>query len=291
MKRKLSPKIRNIILVVVLVIAALSYLYDEFTREPVAVDGEIVIHSIDVGQGDSTFIIAPDGNLLIDAGTNSSERDLIAYLDGLDVETIDYLILTHPHEDHIGGADAVLENYEVKNIIMTFFTSTSNAYDAVLDALKKNVYINVIECKAGAEYSIGDMKIKLLGPDPDELGDDCNNSSIITKVTYGESSLMFTGDAEYVVEARLVSRFADELDCDFFKLGHHGSSTSNSDVFMEAVTPYLAVISCGEDNSYGHPHREIISMLKNNNIEYYRTDRDGSVTFVCDGEKVYKKGE
>ena len=286
--KKLSPKVRNIIVIVLVVAAALSYVYDSYLREPVTVDGEIVIHSIDVGQGDSTLIMAPEGNLLIDAGTGSSERDLLAYLDGLGIETIDYFILTHPHEDHIGGADAVLENYEVKNIVMTFFTSTSNAYDAVLDALKKNVYINVIECEEGAEYYIGEMKMTLLGPNPDELGDDANNSSIITKVTYGESSLMFTGDAEYVVEARLVSRFRNELDCDFLKLGHHGSSTSSSDVFMDAVTPYLTVISCGEDNSYGHPHREILSMLQKRNIEYYRTDRDGDVVFVCDGEKVYK---
>lgn len=289
--KKISPKVRNIIVIVLVVAAALSYVYDNYLREPVTVDGEIVIHSIDVGQGDSTLIMAPEGNLLIDAGTSSSERALLAYLDGLGIETIDYFIPTHPHEDHIGGADAVLENYEVKNIVMTFFTSTSNAYDAVLDALKKNVYINVIECEEGAEYYIGEMKMTLLGPNPDELGDDANNSSIITKVTYGESSLMFTGDAEYVVEARLVSRFRNELDCDFLKLGHHGSSTSSSDVFMDAVTPYLTVISCGEDNSYGHPHREILSMLQKRNIEYYRTDRDGDVVFVCDGEKVYKKGE
>ncbi len=289
--KKISPKVRNIILAVALVIAALSYLYENCIRKPVTVDGEIVVHAIDVGQGDSTLIMAPEGNLLIDAGTNSSENCLLAYLDTQGIETIDYFILTHPHEDHIGGADAVFENYTVKNVIMTFFTSTSNAYDAVLDALKENVNTNVIECEAGAEYSVGEMTIKLLGPDPDDLGDDANNSSIITKITYGESSLMFTGDAEYGVEARLISRWGNELDCDFMKMGHHGSSTSNSDAFMDMVSPYMAVISCGEDNSYGHPHREIVAMLKEKNIEYYRTDKAGSVTFVCDGEKIYKTEE
>ncbi len=287
--KKLSPKVRNIIFVVVLVIAAASFVYENYIRQPVTVDGEIAVHAIDVGQGDSTLIVAPEGNLLIDAGTNSSESHLLAYLDMQGIETIDYFILTHPHEDHIGGADAVFENYEVKNVVLTFFPSTSNAYDAILDALKENVYTNVIECEAGAEYSLGEMKMKLLGPDPDDLGDDANNSSIITKITYGESSLLFTGDAEYEVEAMLISRWGNELDCDFFKLGHHGSSTSNSDAFMDVVSPYMALVSCGEDNSYGHPHREIVTMLKNRNIEYYRTDKDGSVIFVCDGERIYKK--
>lgn len=287
--RKLPPKVRNIIIALIVVVAVVSFVYENYIREPVTVEGTIEIHSIDVGQGDSTLIIAPEGNLLIDAGTNASETDLLTYLDFCGIDTIDYFILTHPHEDHIGGADAVFENYEVKNVVLTFFHSTSNAYDALLDALKKSVYTNVIECEAGAEYSIGEMKMKLLGPDPDSLGDDANNSSIITKITYGESSLLFTGDAEYAVEIALVSRWGQELDCDFLKMGHHGSSTSNSQVFVDAVSPYMSVISCGKDNSYGHPHREIIHMLENENIEYYRTDKDGSIVFVCDGKRVYKK--
>ena len=287
--KKLPPKVRNIIFAVVFIAAVASFVYENYIREPVTVEGEINIHAIDVGQGDSTLIVAPEGNLLIDAGTNSSETDLLAYLDYHGIDTIDYLILTHPHEDHIGGADAVIENCCVKNVIMTSFTVTGRTYDNLLDALEKSEETNVIECQAGAEYAVGEMKIKLLGPDPTELGDDANNSSIITKITYGESSLLFTGDAESSVEKHLIAQWGQELDCDFLKMGHHGSSTSNCDDFVDAVSPYMSVVSCGKDNSYGHPHREIVSMLKNKNIEYYRTDRDGSIVFVCDGEKISKK--
>ncbi len=287
--KKLPPKVRNIIFAVVLIAAVVSFVYENYIREPVIVEGEINIHAVDVGQGDSTLIVAPEGNLLIDAGTNSSEPDLLAYLDYHGIDTIDYLILTHPHEDHIGGADAVIENCTVKNVIMTSFAVTGRTYDNLFDALEESTDTSVIECWSGAEYAVGEMKIKLLGPDPTELGDDANNSSIITKITYGESSLLFTGDAESGVEKLLISRWGKELDCDFFKLGHHGSSTSNSDAFMDVVSPYMALVSCGEDNSYGHPHREIVAMLKNRNIEYYRTDKDGSIVFVCDGEKISKK--
>lgn len=286
---KLSPKIRNFIVIALVVLMAASYVYENYISQPETVDGEIRIHSIDVGQGDSTLVMAPGGNLLIDAGTNSSEDDLIAYLESVGVYEIEYFILTHPHEDHIGGADAVIGACKVKNVIMTEFTSSSRTYENVLDALEASTDTNVIECEAGAEYNIGEMKIRLLGPDPDDLGNDTNNSSIITKITYGRTSMLFTGDAEAAVESDLIEIWGGELDCDFMKLGHHGSTTSNTDGFMDIVTPYIASISCGVDNSYGHPHREILEMLGERNIEYYRTDEMGDIVFVCDGEKIYKK--
>ncbi len=286
---KLSPKIRNLIFAVLLVAMAVSYIYDNYIRRPETVDGEIQIHSVDVGQGDSTLIIAPEGNLLIDAGTNASEYDLTAYLDSLGIKEIEYFILTHPHEDHIGGADTVIDSYSVKNVIMTGYTAQGRTYSNLLDSLEESSETNVIECKVGEELSVGDLKIKLLGPIALPNDDNANNASIITKITYGETSMLFTGDAEASVEAELIERWGRELDCDFLKMGHHGSSTSNTDGFMDAVTPYIASVSCGADNSYGHPHREITKMLAERDIEYYRTDKHGSIVFVSDGREIRKK--
>lgn len=287
--RKLPQKIRNIIIAVLVVVAAVSYIYENFIRKPEKVEGEIVVYTLDVGQGDSTLIRTPSGNLLIDAGPNASETQLLAYLEEVGVESLDYLILTHPHEDHIGGADVVIENLQVENVIMTAFESASRTYEDLLFALEESTETDVIECLSGAEYSLGEMKIKLLGPDPGDVGEDANNSSIITKITYGEVSLMFTGDAEAEREAALIYRWGRELDCDFMKLGHHGSVTSNSGPFLDAVSPNIAVISCGEDNTYGHPHREILAELNERKIEYYRTDKEGTLIFVCDGKRIVRK--
>lgn len=251
-----------------------------------AASGVAEIHVIDVGQGDSILIKTSLGNVLIDAGTGDSEEELAAYLDSVGVKDFEYCIFTHPHEDHIGGADMIIEDYEVRNVIMSPASTNTVTFERLIDALERSD-ANVIEAVSGDKYQFGDLEIFILAPVATGSSRDINNSSVIARISFGNVRMMFTGDAEHTEEADVLDGYlAMTLDCDFLKMGHHGSSTSSSEAFMDAVSPSLAVICCGKDNSYGHPHGEIIDMLKERNIEYHRTDELGSIVYICDGKTI-----
>ncbi len=249
-------------------------------------DGEIVVHFIDVGQGDAELIMTSDGKtVLIDSGTPESRTVLTGYLKEQGVKKIDYFVLTHPHADHIGGAAAVLDAFDVVNVIMTDAPTTTSTYKKVLQKIDEKDF-GVIFAEAGKEYSLGEAKITILGPVSD-YSDDLNNTSIVLRLTYGRTVFMFTGDAEKKAEQDMLTKFpASYFRADVLKLGHHGSSNSTSDGWFFAVSPEYAVISCGRNNDYGHPHREILSLLKKNGTTYFRTDTDGSIVMSSDGESV-----
>lgn len=249
-------------------------------------DGEIVVHFIDVGQGDAELIMTSDGKtVLIDSGTPESRTVLTGYLKEQGVKKIDYFVLTHPHADHIGGAAAVLDAFDVVNVIMTDVPTTISTYKKVLQKIDEKD-CGVIFAEAGKEYSLGEAKITILGPVSD-YSDDLNNASIVLRLTYGRTAFMFTGDAEKKAEQDMLTKFpASYFRADVLKLGHHGSSNSTSDGWFFAVSPEYAVISCGRNNDYGHPHREILSLLKKNGTTYFRTDTDGSIVMSSDGEIV-----
>lgn len=249
-------------------------------------DGEIVVHFIDVGQGDAELIMTSDGKtVLIDSGTPESRTVLTGYLKEQGVKKIDYFVLTHPHADHIGGAAAVLDAFDVVNVIMTDAPTTTSTYKKVLQKIDEKD-CGVIFAEAGKEYSLGEAKITILGPVSD-YSDDLNNTSIVLRLTYGRTVFMFTGDAEKKAEQDMLTKFpASYFRADVLKLGHHGSSNSTSDGWFFAVSPEYAVISCGRNNDYGHPHREILSLLKKNGTTYFRTDTDGSIVMSSDGESV-----
>ena len=249
-------------------------------------DGEIVVHFIDVGQGDAELIMTSDGKtVLIDSGTPESRTVLTGYLKEQGVKKIDYFVLTHPHADHIGGAAAVLDAFDVVNVIMTDAPTTTSTYKKVLQKIDEKD-CGVIFAEAGKEYSLGEAKITILGPVSD-YSDDLNNTSIVLRLTYGSTVFMFTGDAEKKAEQDMLTKFpASYFRADVLKLGHHGSSNSTSDGWFFAVSPEYAVISCGRNNDYGHPHREILSLLKKNGTTYFRTDTDGSIVMSSDGESV-----
>lgn len=293
-KRKINKKL--ITFLVALLIALIAFVVEEYqnrdkSKASDAVGDLIYVHSIDVGQGDSTLIESPFGNILIDAGTNESESDLYGYLTNEGIRTIDYCILTHPHEDHIGGADMILESFDVKRVIMTDVEATSYVYERLLTSLE-NSRAEVLLANVGDIYRMGEVSIAILGPVDLDSETDLNNSSIVSRITYGDVRMLFMGDAEHFSEKRLLNAIsAAEFDSDFLKLGHHGSSTSSGKDFMDAVTPYVALISCGENNSYGHPHREIINMLQKREIECFRTDLMGNILFECDGRKIYNISE
>lgn len=246
---------------------------------------DLIVHFFDVGQGDSIFIQFPNGETsLIDGGTRNSSAKLIGYLQDLNVDKIDYLIATHPHEDHIGGLPDVINNFEVGNIYMPGITANTVIFEDLLKAIKsKDLKITI--GKGGDEIlNIEELKYEILAPNDNEYSE-TNNFSIVTKLTFKENSFIFTGDAELESE-RDILKHGYNISSDVIKIGHHGGSTSTTEEFLDKVNPEYAIISCGANNTYGHPHRETIDKLKKHNINILRTDELGSITVSSDGESI-----
>lgn len=300
-KRKTLKSLIYILLV--LAIAVLSYFtkpweYINSDKDKpstsVSVDPTaLAVYFIDVGQADSILLKFPTGeNVLIDAGCeNGAKKDkidsYINYLKNLGVEKIDMMFLTHPHYDHIGAADEVIMNFEIGEIVLP--ECDPSMWGNVLDAMdEKNLTYTPSE--AGTIYNIGGAEFKVLAPVDASSVDpsDKNNYSIVLRMVYGDTSFMFTGDAETKSETALMNLFGTEsLKCDVLKVGHHGSTTSTSVKFIKAVDPSIAVISCGKDNSYGHPNEKILERIKEyTSAEILRTDEMGTVIITSDGSKV-----
>ena len=291
-KQKRSSRVLSLLLVVLIALAA--YLYSQYlappSPPPEPVDGQLLVHVIDVGQGDAILLTSADGNVLIDAGDNITryEQALSAYLDKVGVKELDYFILTHVHADHIGGADMILSSYPVKNVVMTDAVSTSKAFDAMLSALEASE-ANVIEAKAGLTLTLGDLHMRVLGPVKDYST--TNDQSIVLRATYGATAMMFSGDAEGNSQGKserdIVAAYsAAELKSDLYKAGHHGSDTSSSEAFLKAVSPKIVAISVGEGNTYGHPVQSVLDAFRDIGATVYRTDLSGSLVFVSDGESI-----
>jgi DNA internalization-related competence protein ComEC/Rec2 len=260
----------------------------------IVTEGTVEIHMIDVGQGDSILIMAPAGNILVDTGDNDaeSENKLKAYLDGLGIETIDYMIITHYDADHIGGADMILETYTVETVIIEeyYYGKETGVYKDYYDALAKSKDTVTKDPNVGEEMTVGELHLKFLGPT--ERFDEKNNDSIVVRFDFGENSIMMTGDAETEAERALVETYSvSELDCDVLKVGHHGAKTSTIKDFLKAVSPEYALISCGEGNSYGHPKNEILDRLEDEGSKIHRTDKTGNIVLVFDGKDITVKDE
>lgn len=250
-------------------------------------DGQLVVHFLDVGQGDSEFVELPNGQcMLIDASVSSYGDKIVETIEGYGYSEIDYLVATHPHADHIGGMNDVVESFEIGEIYMPKATSSSKTFEGLLTAISdKGLQINA--ASAGKTIcSDAETKIEILAPNSESY-DDTNNYSAVIKVTYGKNSFLFTGDAEELSEDEMLDYSYGKLSADVLKVGHHGSNTSSSEAFLQAVSPMYGVISCGAGNSYGHPHKETISRLNDLDVEYYRTDINGTVTISCNGNDVF----
>ena len=251
---------------------------------PVPQGGEVIYHFIDVGQGDAVLISTPDGNILVDTSVKSAKDELDDYLKAAGVSELEYLVLTHPDADHIGNAQFVIENYKVENVIMTDYASTSKTYENLLDAIEEK-NINVILPENGYSFKLGALTNTVIAPVNEY--DDPNEMSLVIKSVYGNTSVMLTGDAEVESEEDILKKWsASALQSDILKVGHHGSSTSTTDAFLNAVNPKAAIISCGEGNTYGHPHEETVKKLENKGIKIYRTDKDGSIIYKTDGNDI-----
>jgi len=247
------------------------------------IDEALAVHYIDIGQGDAAYIRLPTGeSMLIDAGPNDSETQLLAYLNRYDVDELDYAVFTHPHEDHIGGADVIMKNITVKNVIIPDVEAMTSTYDRMLDYIIDS-NANLIFAEPDQMFMLGEAEIRIWAPiSPSE--EDLNDASVVLKLSYRDVSFVFTGDAEIASENEILDRYlVTELKADVLKIGHHGSSTSTSERFLRALSPSVAVISCAKNNDYGHPHRETVALLNNYNIQTFRTDQLGSVRIYSDG--------
>ncbi len=255
------------------------------TKSADALD-ETSVTFLNVGQGDCEIIQLADGRvILIDCGESEQWKTVATYLDKENIETIDYCIATHPHSDHMGGMSYIIERYNIGEFYMPNAVGTTRVYDAMLDALEDKDAA-VLEASAGTVMIDEDsVKAEFLAPVSDEY-DDLNNYSAVLKLTYGDTSFIFSGDAEEKSEKEMIKKYSASLKSDVLKVGHHGSSTSSCDEYLDAVDPEYAVISCGKDNSYGHPHDETLEALSRRGIKTYRTDEDGTVVMKTDGVKI-----
>ncbi|MDK0720811.1 ComEC/Rec2 family competence protein [Clostridium perfringens] len=239
---------------------------------------------LNVGQGDSELIQVNGINMLIDAGTNAGANDLVKDLKNRGIKTIDIAIATHPHEDHIGGMDEVLENFDVKSFYAPKVAHTTKTYENMLKAVK-NEGLKIQQIKEGTKIDLGkDTEVQVYSPVKSQY-EELNNYSPVMKISYGQNSFMFTGDAESLVEKEILNENKD-LKADVLKLGHHGSHSSTSEEFLKAVNPSIAIVSCAKDNKYGHPHKETMSNLKKAGITVYETFRDGDITINSNGKKL-----
>lgn len=246
-------------------------------------DGELEVHFIDVGQGDATLLIQGGHAMLIDAGGNDKGTAVQYYLMQQDITKLDYLIGTHPDEDHIGGLDVVLYKFDVDRVFMPAVSKDTKTYRDVLDTAKaKNMQIYVPE--KGDSYQLGDASFTVLSDEEKEYSD-INDASICIRLVFGDNSFLFCGDAGEEAEVDLLKSGA-ELESDIYKASHHGSATSGSAEFLEAVSPRVAVISCGKNNSYGHPDPDTVQRLLHLGADVYRTDEQGTIKAVSDGNSI-----
>lgn len=288
----LSTSITTVIIVAVAAVITsiiMSFNGSESTDITSKTERDLEVRYIDVGQGDSTLVLLPDGkNMLIDAGTNSGAKSLVKELKNSGIEKIDYLIATHPHEDHIGGMDNVINEFEIGKIYMpkvdSSQTPTTKTYEDVLDAISDKG-LKISRGKGGDRIIKGEnLDVMFVAPNSSKYSD-LNSYSIAVKVVYGKNSFLFMGDAEQDSEKEIIDS-GYNIEANVLKCGHHGSNTATSKDFVEKVSPKYAVISCGKKNSYGHPHEETLDTLNEFGVKIYRTDTDGTVTVKSDGSRI-----
>ena len=256
--------------------------YNDEKYEPVKIDGELEIHFIDVGQADATLVKIGSHAMLVDCGTDDVGTKIQYYLKNHGVEKLDYLVLTHPDSDHIGGADVIITKFDIDKVFMSPFTKDNNWYADLLNALKYKGY-SWSTPEVGSNYELGKADFTIVAPN--RLYEDPNNSSIAFVLKYGDTRFLFTGDASEEAEADIVSNGLD-ISADVYKMGHHGSRTASTEGFIERVNPKYVVISCSTGNEYGHPHEEALQRIRRYSPEIYRTDEQGTIIAYSDGKKI-----
>lgn len=245
-------------------------------------EGELQVHFIDVGQGDATLLVQGEDAMLIDGGDNLQGWQVVDYLKYLGVEHLDYVIGTHPDADHIGGLDTVLENISCDMVMMPDLERDTASYEGVIEVLEAKG-IESVSPQPGETYQLGTAVFTILAPN--DSYEEVNDNSIALRLVHGGNSFLFTGDAESESEADML-KSGRLLASDVYKVAHHGSSGANTELFLMAADPTYAVISCGADNDYGHPHSEVLNQLRLMGVEIFRTDEQGTIAATSDGSTI-----
>ena len=294
--KRTKDKLKKLLIGIILIFGV--FIYTTYLEEPInkylnkfnemieptissrKVDGNLVIYFVDVGQADCILISNNDHYMLIDAGNNEDGPKLVNYFKGMGITKFDYVIGTHAHEDHIGGLDDIINSFDIKTFYMPDVSQTTYTFESVLDALeRKNIYFETP--KEDNSYKFGNSSFTVLSVGTDST--DLNNTSIVLKLTYGNNSFLFTGDATSSVERKILDK---DISADVLKVGHHGSQYSSSANFLKAVYPKYAVIQVGKNNEYGHPKSITLNKLKKINAKIYRTDKDGTIICTSDGNNI-----
>ena len=251
------------------------------TVNKVDIGKEMIVHFIDVGQGDSIFIQSPEGkSMLIDAGKKDAGKEVVAYLRQQGIEKLDYVVATHPDADHIGGLITVLNSISINNFVDSGKVHTSQTYEKMLQLILNKKIPYIVPNRGDIIPLDSNIDITVLNAGEDSK--DNNEASIVLKVQYGEVSFLLTGDADINVERRMLKEL--DLSSTVLKAGHHGSETSSSDAFIRAVSPKVTILSYGKDNSYGHPNAEVVTRLKNVKSQVYSTAEVENIVIKTDGE-------
>lgn len=278
-KKEKSGKNRLIYLALTLALALISY----FAYTYLMPTGDVVVHFIDVGQGDATLIVAPGGAVLIDGGDNHMGSRVVDYLLSQNIRHLDYVIATHPHADHIGGLIDVINHLPINTVIIPEVVHTTRTFERFIDALENNE-VNVAAPVAGGGFRLGDVRFTVLAPNSSGHRN-LNHYSIVLLMEYGSVSFLFTGDAEELTEREIIQNH--NIRADVLQVGHHGSFTSTTAEFLDEIRPKIGVISLGYNNRYGHPHNVVLNRLQERNILIYRTDYHGHVVISTDGRGIY----
>lgn len=261
---------------------ACHQLYGEQIEVP---EGQMLIHMIDVGQGDSVLVQCDEANILIDAGEKYAGGQVVGYLDSLGIKKLDWVVCTHPHSDHIGGMPQVLDSFEVERVMMPEIPDKFELDDDLCKALDEAVRrsgARTVTARPGRSYKLGDMTMKVLWPTESYDGADLNDWSIVLKFSHGTMDFLCCGDMTDSAEDDLILSAGIELEAEIVKSSHHGSTYSNGSDYLFAVLPELALISCGLDNDYGHPHDGLLERYSYYGIEWKRTDVCGDIRVVCE---------
>lgn len=295
MKKKKIGILGIILIILVSIIETynidLESLYNYFTSDDHQVeelDNELVnvktlntkikVYFLDVGQADCVLIQNENENMLIDAGNNEDGKKIVSYLKNLGINDFKYVVGTHPHEDHIGGLDNIIKDFNIGKVLLPDAYTTTATFEDVLIALEdKNLNFEVP--KIGQTFSLGEARIEVIYTESNP--EDLNDASIVLRVDFGKNSFLFSGDATSRIEKKILDK---NIDVDIYKVAHHGSSYSNSELFLSKVSPSIGIISAGQNNSYNHPHTEVVKRLEKMNVKLYRTDKAGTILVTSDGK-------